>query len=141
MPTTAPHPDLNTPVLIFRSKSGRTEVARRGDALSIHVLASSDKLDMDEARQLAHAILDADRRSFDAKPLARIEIIDVAAQAREVCGEAAETMRPGGMPEHDYRFEGTDPVTGSHWTAGYQYTAADVMAAILEDRRLRKAGL
>ena len=100
---------------------------------------------MEAARALAHAILDADRDSLDAKPLARIEIIDVSAHARELYGqEGADKLaeileRP--LPEHDYRFQGIDPVTERKWSAGVQYTAEHVMASILEDRRLPEAGL
>ena len=41
-------------VLRFRSKSGRTEVARRGDGtISIRVLTGQDRLDLDDAHKLA----------------------------------------------------------------------------------------
>jgi len=44
-------------VLKFRSKSGRTEVARRGDGtISIRVLTGQDRLDLDDAHKLAAAL-------------------------------------------------------------------------------------
>lgn len=101
------------------------------------------KLSTEAARALAHAILDADRHDLDAPALERVEVIDVAEHARTLYGpEAAEEMLPAfarPLPEHDYRFTGSR--TGQQVTYGQQYTAAQVMASVAEDRRLRQAGL
>jgi hypothetical protein len=107
--------------------------------------ATIDSLEL--ARAIAHAILDADRHPMEAKALARVEIIDVAAHAREMYGaEVAEEMLPKfarPLPEHSYRFRGNDPARGADYqgTYGVDYTATEVMASIMEDRRSREAGL
>jgi len=44
--------DPDAPVLVFRSTSGRTEVARRAEGFSVHVLHGSDRLTSDEALRL-----------------------------------------------------------------------------------------
>lgn len=101
---------------------------------------------MEEARALAHAILDADRHPSEALPLTRVEIIDVGEHARRLYGkEGADRItaifgRPA--PEHDYRFHTNhDQHTGSLWTAGSDATAADVMTLFMRDLELKAKGL
>lgn len=102
------------------------------------------KLSAEDARALAHAILDADRHRLEARALARVEIIDVAEHARALFGEKpAAQIRPGDAPAHDYRFRDNprpDHDRG-HGTYGYNYTAADVMRSVEQDRTLKRAGL
>lgn len=59
----------------------------------------------------------------------KIYIVDVAAEARELFGEAAEAVIGTPLPEHDYRFRSTEP-NGAETTYGRQYTAADVLASL-----------
>ena len=96
--------------------------------------------DWETARAIAHAILDADRHDLEAKPLARVEIIDVAAHAAEHYGSREKASYVAGrqLPEHEYRFRGNDPARNgeSQPTYGVGYTAAHVMASIERDREL-----
>jgi hypothetical protein len=51
------HTDPDTPVLVFRSESGRTEVARRAEGFSVHVLHGYDQLSPDEAVRLGSKLV------------------------------------------------------------------------------------
>jgi len=89
----------------------------------------------EDARTLAHAILDADRHDLEAPALARVEIIDVAEHARQLYGgqEGADRVAaPRTVPEHDYRFQGTTPA-GRQTCYHDEATAAHIMAALARD--------
>jgi len=101
-------------------------------------------MNADDARSLAHAILDADRHELEAPALARVEIIDVAAQALALYGrEGAEEIARRPLPEHDYRFHGNPRPGEDSGNASYgdTWTANDIMRAILRDRELKAKGL
>ncbi len=55
-PWVSPH-NPEPPVLIFRSKSGRTEIARHADrTMTVHVLTGKDRLDADDTGRLRRAL-------------------------------------------------------------------------------------
>jgi len=102
------------------------------------------RLTADDARALAHAILDADRHPIEAPVLARIEIIDVAEHARQLYGGADGAAYVAGrpVPEHDYRFQDIGTADEARGRTSYHAgaTATHVMASILHDRAERETG-
>jgi hypothetical protein len=133
---------LSGQAALTRLSGGRWELITMPDARSFY---TSAVISADDARALAHAILDADRHPMEAVACARVDIIDLTQQDKALNGDKAadryQAMHDRPMPEHDYRFRAIDPVTGSEWTAGTQYTATDVMTSIEHDRKMRAAGL
>lgn len=101
--------------------------------------------DMETARAIAHAILDADRHELEAKALVRVEIIDTTQQVRDLYagGDAKAEAFIRSMPEHDYRFRDNRRPGEQYGTGTYdhQYTAAHIMASIEHDRDLKARGL
>lgn len=128
---------LGGQVAAQRLDDGRWQVIVMPDAGTFDSMATVSAEDM---RALAHAILDADRPALEAPPLARVEIIDVAEQARALYGDHADRIAGHPVPEHDYRFR-DNSLDGSDGTYGTAYTATDVMTSILSDRELKAKGL
>lgn len=68
--------------------------------------------------------------SLADKPLATVQVVDVADTARRVFGAAAEHIAGRPMPEHDYRFHMKTP-TGGEVTFN-QYATAQHVAEYCE---------
>ena len=100
MPETA---KTDAPALIFRSQSGRTEVARFPDGtLHVSVLTGSDSLDWPELERLVDATRDAGRKQAvdaireAARQLPAYDRSPVAVRARLT--ELADSLAEGGEP-------------------------------------------